>query len=97
MLSARQDKSFIIEKLVTPADDRGDITDNDVMVGIIPTDFNGDAEMDILVLTKDKSKLNGPVMLTIFWGKYDSKLKTLSLDSPETLAWKLKDDPLLFE
>lgn len=72
VLTAQQDKAFIQHPLI-PSESV--ITDTgDVIVGVIPSDFDGDAEMDLLVMTKISNTAR-PVTLNIFWGEYDKQDK----------------------
>ncbi|XP_041376450.1 T-cell immunomodulatory protein-like [Gigantopelta aegis] len=56
-----------------------------VITGVIPSDFDGDSQMDILVTCKSKGKKSTPVTVHIFWGNGESSVQGVPLTLNETL------------
>ena len=48
------------------------IGDEWVVTSVVPADFDGDVQMDIMVTMASRNNTNGPVRVKIFWGRQTS-------------------------
>jgi len=39
-----------------------------IITSVVPVDFNGDVQMDVMLVTREVNNKNGPYNISIFWG-----------------------------
>ncbi|XP_064610624.1 T-cell immunomodulatory protein-like [Liolophura sinensis] len=67
----------------------------DIITGVMPADFDGDSQMDVLVVKRPSGKNVSPVTVEIHWGDTSS---SFALDNkPTVLPDKFVDQPLLLD
>ena len=45
------------------------IGDDWVVTSVVPADFDGDAQMDVMVILAARNDTDGPVKVKLFWGR----------------------------
>ncbi len=71
VLLARERKSFERRRVIPPESD-------DVITSVMPSDFDGDSYMDLLVTRKPKQQTDDRVNVQIYWGQNDSVVGELN-------------------
>ncbi|KAK2151457.1 hypothetical protein LSH36_362g02000 [Paralvinella palmiformis] len=64
-----------------------------IITSVVPVDFNGDVQMDVMLVTREVNNKNGPYNISIFWGNNSDTVLNHPLVLPETFL----DEPLVFD
>ena len=70
VLHAKENKPYMRSTILTIS--------NAVMTSIVPADFNGDAQMDILLVSRPIGHAQGPYNVSIYWGNHTTSPHSLS-------------------
>ncbi|XP_018613673.1 T-cell immunomodulatory protein [Scleropages formosus] len=71
-----------------------ELFDDEVIDGVVPGDFDGDSQMDVLLTTHPKSKNTEQSYVTIYWG---NKNQTLDKSVKTVLNKTFVDEPLVMD
>ena len=66
-LAGKENKFDKIRLLDNPV-----ISDNLAITSVVPADFDGDAQMDIMLTLQARDQTDGPVKVYIYWGRQSS-------------------------
>nr|AVP12666.1 T-cell immunomodulatory protein [Testudinalia testudinalis] len=83
------DASYSQEELISSKQNN-----DSYMVSLIPSDFNGDSIMDLLVTRRKDGDKSGPLQVLIYWGTTKSDLVE---DEPLVLTELFKDQPAILD
>ncbi|ESP02604.1 hypothetical protein LOTGIDRAFT_237922 [Lottia gigantea] len=83
------DASYSQEELISSKQNN-----DSYIVSLIPSDFNGDSIMDLLVTRRKDGEKSGPLQVLIYWGTSKSNIVA---DQPLILAESFKDQPAILD
>uniref|UniRef100_A0A8D0BC92 Integrin alpha FG-GAP repeat containing 1 n=1 Tax=Salvator merianae TaxID=96440 RepID=A0A8D0BC92_SALMN len=66
---------------------------NVVITSVVPGDYNGDSQMDVLLTTRPQKQTNVDLSVLIFWGNN----QTLDVNNPFVLNKMFHDEPLIMD
>uniref|UniRef100_A0A8C9V3V3 Integrin alpha FG-GAP repeat containing 1 n=1 Tax=Scleropages formosus TaxID=113540 RepID=A0A8C9V3V3_SCLFO len=66
-----------------------ELFDDEVIDGVVPGDFDGDSQMDVLLTTHPKSKNTEQSYVTIYWGNKNQTLGRYTLKTPSFSGFKV--------
>ncbi|XP_033625883.1 T-cell immunomodulatory protein-like [Asterias rubens] len=70
--------------------------DNDTITSVVPGDFDGDSQMDVLLTTKQNGKVfdtTAPTSVFVYWGQ----TRNFKLDPITTVSTTFQDQPLMMD
>uniref|UniRef100_A0A8C5PZ24 Integrin alpha FG-GAP repeat containing 1 n=1 Tax=Leptobrachium leishanense TaxID=445787 RepID=A0A8C5PZ24_9ANUR len=67
--------------------------EEDIITSVVPGDYNGDSQMDVLLTTVPKGQADTPMSATIYWGQN----QTLSVNQKTPLNRSYSDEPLIMD
>lgn len=85
VLLAQENKGYIRVPLIQAS--------GGVITSVVPADFNGDVQMDVMLVTRDLTTNTGPYNVSIYWGSN----ATTVLSQPLVLPEQFHDEPLVFD
>lgn len=90
LLSHQSEAPYISQNLIGPT--AGNLTDT-IITNVVPADFNGDVQMDILLCRQKANDKSAPFYAEIYWGNG----RFVDQDNPTLLSEQLLDHPLVMD
>lgn len=69
------------------------VGDDDLITSVVPGDYNGDSQMDVLLTTVPKGRTGTPLSAVIYWGQN----QTLNVNHKTPLNKSYVDEPLIMD
>lgn len=90
LLSHQGESPYIAQSLIGST--AGNLTDT-IITNVVPGDFNGDVQMDVLLCRQKVNDKSGPFYIEIYWGNG----RVVDQDNPTLLSEQLLDQPLVMD